>query len=175
MSTLIQALGRRKRLRVVITILLALLGLVDSIYLLTIHWSWLQAICLGVGECEVVNASIYSELLGIPVAMLGALAYLSIIGTCILNWRRVSEDYAARVQFFIATVGVAFSAYLTYIELFVLRAICPWCMLSAILITLIAALSAWELIESSEAYEIILPYGEDIRQMLREQEKDKKQ
>jgi uncharacterized membrane protein len=57
-------------------------------------------------------------------------------------------DGLRRAQFFIAAVGVAFSAYLTAIEVFVLQTICPWCVLSAILMVLIAILSAWELMAS---------------------------
>lgn len=120
-------------------------GLVVSLYLLSVHWGWEPAICLGIGACEVVNTSIYSELLGIPVALLGALTYLALLATAILIWRHMYEEQACLVQFLLATIGVAFSAYLTYIEIFVLRAICPWCVLSAILITLIAALSARQL------------------------------
>ena len=89
--------------------------------------------------------SSYAELLGIPVALLGVLTYLALLGTAMLIWRRLYEDLASLVQFFLAAIGVAFSGYLTYIELFVLRAICPWCVLSAILITLIAGLSVRQL------------------------------
>jgi uncharacterized membrane protein len=125
--------------------ILASLGLAVSLYLLTVHWGWWQAVCLGVGECEVVNTSIYSELLGIPVALLGALTYISLIALGVAIARGIMLAYARLALFGIAAVGVAFSAYLTYIELFVLRTICPWCVISAVLITLIAITSAWEL------------------------------
>jgi uncharacterized membrane protein len=59
----------------------------------------------------------------------------------VLIWRHIYEEPASLVQFLLAAIGVVFSMYLTYVELFVLRAICPWCMLSATLITLIAGLS----------------------------------
>lgn len=128
-----------------VTTVLALLGLAVSIYLLTVHWGWWAAVCLGVGNCEVVNTSIYSELLGIPVALLGGLTYVSLIVLGGLIWKDLFAEYARLGRFFIAVFGVAFSAYLTYIELFVLHEICPWCVLSATIITLIAILSVWEM------------------------------
>ncbi|MBI1801870.1 MAG: vitamin K epoxide reductase family protein [Chloroflexi bacterium] len=124
---------------------LALLGLADSLYLLTVHWGWWQAVCLGIGSCEVVNASVYSELLGVPVALLGALAYLAILAASLLILREAYGELARRAVFFVALVGVVFSAYLTVVELFILHEICPWCVLSALLITLIAVLGGWEL------------------------------
>ncbi len=127
------------------TIVLAIVGLAVSLYLLTVHWGWWVAVCLGVGNCEVVNTSIYSELLGIPVALLGALTYISLIVLSTLIWQDLFAEYARLGRFFVAAVGVAFSAYLTYIELFILHEICPWCVLSAILITFIAILSGLEL------------------------------
>jgi len=123
----------------------AAIGLMISLYLLSVHWGWWQIVCLDLGDCEVVNMSSYAELLGIPVALLGAFTYVSLLVTAMLSWRQFYEDLASLVQFFLAAVGVAFSAYLTYIEIFVLRAICPWCVLSALLITLIAGLSMRQL------------------------------
>lgn len=127
--------------------LLALAGLAVSGYLLTVHWGWWTAVCLGVGDCELVNTSRFSELFGIPVALLGMGAYAAILGLSLAVWREVYAEIARRLLLLLAAIGVAFSAYLTYIELFVLREICPWCVLSAILITLIAILSGWELRE----------------------------
>lgn len=131
--------------RPLITVGLAVAGLAVSLYLLTVHWGWWTAVCLGVGNCELVNTSRFSEFLGIPVALLGAGAYAALIAAGLLVWRDLYADLARTAQFLIAVIGVVFSAYLTYIELYVLREICPWCVLSAILITLIAGLSLWEL------------------------------
>ncbi len=133
------------RFRITSVILLAMIGLGVSLYLLTVHWGWWQAVCLGVGDCELVNTSRYSEFLGIPVALLGALNYaaIGIMGVCILGG--FYDEYVRLAQFFLAVVGIAFSAYLTYIELYVLYEVCPWCVFSAIVITLIAILSGWEL------------------------------
>jgi len=131
--------------RLIAVTALAALGIAVSLYLLTVHWGWWQAVCLGVGDCESVNLSRFSELLGIPVALLGALAYIAIIAAAVLIGQKMYVDNARIALFFIAAIGVAFSAYLTYVELFILHAVCPWCVLSAILVTVIAILSALEL------------------------------
>ena len=77
---------------------LSVVGVGISIYLLMVHWAIIgQAICLGVGDCEYVNTSRYSELFGIPVALLGGLTYITFIALCVLmmiylgwqNWLRL--------------------------------------------------------------------------------------
>ena len=139
------------RSRSIAMIVLAVAGLGVSSYLLTVHWGWWQAVCLGVGDCEAVNTSRFSEFLGIPVALLGGLTYIAIgvLAGAILY--RFYDQYARPPLFFIAAFGLLFSAYLTYIELYVLHEICPWCVLSAILITIITVLSALELRAASRA------------------------
>lgn len=139
------------RSRSIAMIILAVAGLGVSAYLLTVHWGWWQAVCLGVGDCEAVNTSRFSEFLGIPVALLGGLTYIAIGGLAASIMNRNYDQYARPILFFIATVGLLFSAYLTYIELYVLHEICPWCVLSAILIASITVLSALELQAASRA------------------------
>ena len=137
------------KIRIFATLVLSFLGFAVSLYLLSVHWGWWQVACLGVGECEVVNTSRFSELLGIPVSLLGAFTYLCVGLSCVLIRRDVQADYAARAQFLLAMMGIAFSVYLTAIELFVLHAVCPWCVSSAIFITLIGVMSFWTLRELS--------------------------
>jgi uncharacterized membrane protein len=131
---------------------LAVAGLAVSAYLLTVHWGWWSAVCLGVGDCEAVNTSRFSEFLGVPVALLGMGAYAAIFILALAARRGLAPVWARRGIFALAAVGVIFSVYLTYIELFVLYEICPWCVLSAIIITAIAVLSALEL-QSHDALE----------------------
>jgi uncharacterized membrane protein len=126
---------------------LSCLALVIALYLLTVHWGWWSAVCLGVGNCEVVNTSIYSELFGIPIALLGALSYVALIALGLAVWKDIYAEYARLARFFIAAVGVAFYLYLTYIEVAVLREICPWCVMTSIAMTLILILSIWDLRE----------------------------
>lgn len=124
---------------------LALAGLVVSTYLLTVHWGWWSAVCLGVGDCELVNTSRYSEFLGVPVALFGMGAYAALLALAVAVARGFQSEWARRGLFALAAVGVAFSIYLTYIELFILHEICPWCVLSALIVTGIAVLAALEL------------------------------
>ncbi len=127
---------------------LSVAGLGISIYLLMVHWAIIgQAICLGVGDCEYVNTSRYSELFGIPVALLGGLTYLAFIALGLLIWREMVEAYTRLALFFVAVIGFVFSMYLTYVEVAILHEICPWCVFSAIIITIITVLSFLELRE----------------------------
>jgi uncharacterized membrane protein len=121
------------------TIICAVIGLADSIYLTWIKLSHTTALCLpGVGDCETVNTSRYSEIFGVPIALLGALVYLAII-TILLLKDRVSliTDFGLYFVFGLSLVGVLYSVYLTYIEIAVIHAICPYCVISAIVILLI--------------------------------------
>ncbi len=134
--------------RVLAIAFLSLAGIAVSAYLLTVHWGWWTAVCLGVGDCELVNTSRFSEMFGIPVALMGVGAYALLLILALGALWRIQPLWARRGILSVGALGVAFSLYLTYIELFVLREICPWCVLSAILVTLIAVLGAWELREA---------------------------
>jgi len=127
-----------------LTPILALLGVGISGYLTYVKLSATQAVCLGLGECETVQNSPYSVILGIPIAVLGLLTYLAIIA---LWWwsqdeQRPYADLAPMILFGITLFGFLYSAYLTYLELFVLKAICPWCVASAILMTVLMIINA---------------------------------
>jgi uncharacterized membrane protein len=104
---------------------LALVGLADSIYL----WSsklGAPLIC-GVGSCDVVNASPYSALFGVPVAAFGAVGYAVLLALALWAardaWRASAPEWLIDVRLLVAFGGVVFSAYLTAIEVFVLHAI----------------------------------------------------
>lgn len=132
--------------------ILAIAGIAVSTYLLTVHWGWWSAVCLGVGDCEAVNTSRFSEFLGLPVALWGIGAYAAMLALSIAVLRKKFTPWAQRGLFAIAVMGIAFSIYLTYIELFVLYEVCPWCVLSAIIVTIIAVLAGLEL-RDAEIYE----------------------
>jgi len=127
-----------------LTPILALLGVGISGYLTYVKLSATQAVCLGLGECETVQNSPYSVILGIPIAVLGLLTYLAIIA---LWWwsqdeQRPYADLTPMLLFGITLFGFLYSAYLTYLELFVLKAICPWCVASAIIMTVLMIINA---------------------------------
>lgn len=114
---------------------LASVGLLDAIYLTWIKLANQTAICAGIGDCEYVNSSIYSELLGLPIAIYGAGAYLAILLLVLFEERNeFLMENSPLLIFGLSLAGVLYSAYLTYIELYVLKAVCPYCVLSAILL-----------------------------------------
>jgi uncharacterized membrane protein len=124
------------------SLVLAFIGMLDSVYLLIYKISKNNAMCLGNGDCSTVNASRYSEIYGIPVSLLGILAYLAITALLFLELRKIiSRDNSTLLVFGLSLVGVIFSAYLTYVEFYVIHAVCPFCIISAIVIALIFVIS----------------------------------
>lgn len=111
---------------------LSLLGVGIAGYLSWVKLSNTEAFCGGIGNCSAVQNSIFAYILGIPVAYLGLLCYLALLGLALYNWRRQpARGSLPDLAFFILAVGgVAFSAYLTYTELFLLKEVCPWCVAS---------------------------------------------
>lgn len=125
-----------------ISIGLSALGLLVALYLVYIKFNPASSMCVGVGDCEAVNNSIYSVVNGIPVAALGALAYAALLGIFLLETRSaLLGEWGPLAAFGLALTGALYSAYLTYIELFVIFKICPYCVTSAVLITLILGLA----------------------------------
>lgn len=109
---------------------LAVAGFSISAYLTWTHLSGAAPVCVGgSGGCETVQTSRYSEILGVPVAALSLFAYAAMLACAVLR-----REGAAISGVFVSMVGALFSAYLTYLELFVLRAICQWCVASAVVV-----------------------------------------
>lgn len=130
------------------SILFACLGALDALYLWIYKISNNDKMCLGSGDCATVNYSPYSEIYGIPVALLGLLAYLAILVVLVLEPRwKLAAQISPMFVFGMGLVGVLFSAYLTYIEFFVIHAVCPFCVASAIFISLIFILGAIRLVK----------------------------
>jgi len=126
-----------------------MLGVLDSIYLLIYKFSSNDKLCLGSGDCATVNYSPYSEIYGIPVSLLGVIGYAAIVAVLALESRlRLLQEYGRLANFGMSLVGVLFSAYLTYVEAFILHAYCPFCVTSAIIITVIFIVSIIRLIKT---------------------------
>jgi uncharacterized membrane protein len=129
------------RLRVA-TAVLALAGLGIAGYLTWVHYAGLDPVCVGgAGGCEQVQASRWSELAGIPVALLGLLAYAAILASLALP-----DDAGRTVAAFVSLVGFGFSAWLTYVELEKIGAVCQWCVASAVVMTALAVVSVARLL-----------------------------
>ena len=113
---------------------LTALGVVIAGYLTYVHYAGLEPVCAGGGGgCERVQSSDYAELAGVPVALLGLIGYVAIGATL-----AVPGELARLAGAGLALVGAGFSAYLTYLELFVIDAICQWCVASALVMLALA-------------------------------------
>lgn len=132
----------------VVSILLAILGAVDAFYLWIYKLSSNDKMCLGNGGCATVNYSPFSEIYGIPVALLGFVAYLSVAAILLLEpgWK-FAKDNGPLAVLGLGLVGFLFSAYLTFIEYFVIHAVCPFCVASAITMTFIFILAIIRLVQ----------------------------
>jgi uncharacterized membrane protein len=124
------------------SIVLACIGLVDSLYLTWVKVTNRYALCGPIGDCESVNSSRYSEIGGVPIALLGAVAYLIIIVLLVLETRGgIWMEYSPYVVLGITIAGSLYSVYLTYLEIAVIHAICPYCVVSAVVIIILFILS----------------------------------
>lgn len=103
-------------------------------YLTYVHFAHTAPVCTT-GGCEKVQTSKYAELAGIPVALLGLVAYVTLFGLAFV--RGVN---AATAGVFTAVVGVAFSGYLLWAQLGPIDAICQWCLGNDVTIAIVAAL-----------------------------------
>jgi uncharacterized membrane protein len=119
---------------------LAVVGLGVAGYLAYVETLGVPAFCGPVGDCNTVQSSTYARLFGVlPVAVLGAAGYLCILAAWL--WARFRSDrlatYAPLVILGATLLGVLFSLYLTYLEPFVIGAVCAWCLTSAVIMTLL--------------------------------------
>jgi uncharacterized membrane protein len=121
-------------------IVLTTLGMGWASYLTYVHYSGEAPVCSIKGNpCEQVQTSTYSELAGVPVALIGAIGYLLILGSLL-----VSDDERGRFATAALTLGgFGFSVYLTYREVFTLHKICEDCVASAVIMTVLTVLSIW--------------------------------
>ena len=103
--------------------------------------------CTRWAECDVVNNSVYAKIYGVPVAFIGLAGYLVLmcLAVAALQTEGATQRRLLTLGFLLALGGFGFSVYLTYLELYVIEAICVWCVISAILITLLTLLSGMNL------------------------------
>jgi uncharacterized membrane protein len=121
---------------------LSLVGLGVAAYLAYVETQFVEAICGPVGDCNAVQSSSYARLFGIPIGLIGVAGYVAILGAWF--WGRSGNPTARLLLMGMAVFGVAFSIYLTYLELFVIEAVCMWCLSSAVIMMLIMlAAAAW--------------------------------
>jgi uncharacterized membrane protein len=124
--------------------ILAVIGLGVALYLTYVETSEAMAICGPVGDCNTVQSSPYARLFGFfPVGLLGALGFAAMLAAW--GWRHWRSDKLAKLAgpglFGMALFGTVFSIYLTYLELFVIHAVCIWCLSSAVIMALLLLLT----------------------------------
>lgn len=134
---------------------LALAGIFISLYLTLYKLGVVGELSCSIGSCETVNTSRWSVFLGLPVAAWGLLFYLDVFGVALLGtmpkWE--NEPVLSIILVAQAAVGVLFSAWLTYLELAVIHAICIWCVTSALIVVIILVVSVADLREIRAASE----------------------
>jgi len=107
-----------------------------------------EAFCTGVGDCRRVQDSQYARVAGVPVAALGLAMYIALLGLGLARRAGLTvlgpgtPRLLGTWTFALAFAGALYSGYLTYLEFFVIDAICEWCVTSAVIVTTIAVL-AW--------------------------------
>jgi uncharacterized membrane protein len=121
-------------------VVLAVIGIALAGYLTYLHYSGTTPPCSIKGNpCSQVQKSKYSEFVGIPVALMGLIGYILILGSLLAREGENSRLATAAI----CLGGWGFSAYLTYREVFTLHKICEWCVGSAILLTIMTCLALW--------------------------------
>jgi uncharacterized membrane protein len=129
------------------SIALGLLGIFVSIYMTIFKLTENQKMCLGNGGCSVVNSSSYSEVSGIPVALIGVGGYLVILALLLFEKRtNFLILNGTMLVFGLSLVGFLFTLYLIYVELALIHALCPFCVTSQITMTILFILSVIRLV-----------------------------
>jgi uncharacterized membrane protein len=131
---------------------LALAGIFISLYLTLYKIGVVGELSCSIGSCETVNTSKWSRFLGLPVAAWGLLFYLDVFAISVAGTseRLETSTSISTILVIQSAVGVLFSAWLTYLELAVIHAICIWCVTSAVIVTLIFLVSVADLRETRE-------------------------
>jgi uncharacterized membrane protein len=143
--------GKQRGLRFVLGAL-AVVGLLISGYLTWVYYAGVAPVCVGGGGgCETVQTSSYATMVGVPVAVVGLVGYSGLLLSALLR-----GEVGAYLGFLVALVGTLFSAYLTYLELLVIHAVCEWCVASATVMVgalICTAGRVWRRAEEGQAIE----------------------
>ncbi len=127
---------------IVVFFIVAGLGFIDATFLSVEHYRGEIPPCSLTGGCETVTTSEYSKIMGIPVAYTGALYYLIVLILLILYVDLRREIFIKGI-FGLTTIGFLGSIYFTFLQFFVIKAICPYCLFSALTSTILFFLCCW--------------------------------
>jgi uncharacterized membrane protein len=128
---------------------LALLGIALATYLTIVHYAGLKPACTAGQACVKVQTSQWSELAGVPVALIGLIGYIVIVGALLAPDRE--ETRLAVLG--LTMIGFGFSAYLTYRELFSIHAICEECATSAVFMTILLICAVYRYLTTNDEIE----------------------
>jgi uncharacterized membrane protein len=127
-------------------IAITVLGVALASYLTYIHYAEIKPLCTAGNACIKVQSSVYSKLAGVPVAVMGLVGYILILGSLLVRQGETSR----LATMSLTLVGFGFSAYLTYRELFSIHAICEECATSAGFLTVLMCLSVWRFLRGDD-------------------------
>ena len=131
-----------------VTIALAIIGLLVSVYMTVYKITSNDNMCIGSKDCSVVNASRYSEINGIPVALIGVGGYAAIIALLLLERKPgFFKQNSTMILFGFSLTGFLFTVYLIFVEIALLKAYCPFCITSQTVMTIIFILSVIRVIK----------------------------
>ena len=126
--------------------LIALIGVFVSLYLTLYKLGYIGTLACGTGGCETVQLSRWGDFLGVPVAGWGVGYYGAVLALAVAGVQeRFAESRRLTITLLVVTGwGLLFTLWLTYLELFVIHAICRWCVGSAAMTVILFALALWD-------------------------------
>jgi uncharacterized membrane protein len=150
--------GNNSRYKTVISLSLIVLGFIGmgiSSYLTYGHLANVTVVCPFEANCDLVAASPYAKMWGVPISLLGSLMYaaLTLMGFWLLRKESEWEHLVALGTYAVALSGTIFTGYLYYLEIFVIHAFCSWCIASSVVIVSILVLSLINLFTTAQPVE----------------------
>lgn len=135
-----------------VSVALVVVGLLVSIYMTIYKVTSNDSMCIGSGDCKTVNASKYSEVNNIPVSVFGVIGYLAILAVHYFeNRNRFFKQNSTLMIFGMALTGFIFTVWLIYVEIALLKALCPFCVTSQVAMTIIFVIAVMHLIRQPQS------------------------
>jgi uncharacterized membrane protein len=127
------------------SMILAIIGVIDALYLSYSKIFHVELYCAGSNNCATVNSSRFAEIGGFSIAFIGLGGYIAILAILFLEGKNIQKIYKENIPlvlFGFSLIGSLYSIYLTYIEIVILKAVCPYCFISAIVMWILFILAS---------------------------------